>query len=467
MFQAFHEFLVKQQLLVPGDRVLVALSGGPDSVALLHLLQASAARLGAELRAAHLDHGLRPESIEDARFVADLCLLRSIPLDSERCNVAAVARRNRQGLEEAGRDQRREFLMRVAGREVCSVIALGHHRGDQVETFLHRLLRGTGLSGLAAMRPRSGPFIRPLLPFSRGEILDFLMHQKLDFREDASNRDRCFTRNRIRLDLLPLLQEFNPRVEERLAGLSRRIALEEEFWQEEVEKALQGIRIDDKFHSLQDGPSQEGAEIRLDRSGLLELHPALRARVLRHTLGIVRGELAGLSAVHLESLEELVRSGPSQGELHLPGAWVARRYEIIRLRCTPPSVFHQEELTIEGPGDWLLTDGRRLRVRMLKAPLGESALAVEFAAEMVSFPLSVRSLRPGDRFRPDNGEGSTKIKKFFIDQKVDRESRTTIPLVIEREILWIGGLRRCAGREVSANSEAVLRIEILPQEQAD
>jgi tRNA(Ile)-lysidine synthase len=460
MFQAFHDSLVKSGLLKSGDRVLVALSGGPDSVALLHLLHAASDCLGIELRAAHLDHALRKESFEDARFVADLCSSLNIPLVVERCDIAAMARRKRQGLEEAGREQRREFLSRVAHRQGCSFIALGHHRGDQAETVLHRLLRGTGLSGLAAMRLRSGPFIRPLLPFSRDQILDFLVQRQLDYREDSSNRERCFTRNRIRLDLMPLLKKFNPRVEERLTTLSRQIALEEDYWQNEVKKALDRVRCGKRPPGATEDP--DNSEIWLDRAALLALHPALQIRVLRHALAEVRGGLAGLSAAHLEAVDQLVRTGPSQGELHLPESWVARRYERLWVRSTPPPEPIATQLTVDGPGEHVLGDGRRLRFLLLESPRGESSQAVEFAVEQVFFPLIVRTFRPGDRFRPDGGGGSGKLKKFFIDWKVDREIRQTVPLVVGREVLWVVGMRRCAGFQAFTTPAGVLRIEILP-----
>jgi tRNA(Ile)-lysidine synthase len=462
MFKRFHEILAGSQWVSSGDRVLAALSGGPDSVALFHLLHASSGPLGFSLHAAHLDHSLRPESAEDARFVARLCASLDIPLVVEQCDVSAVARRQRQGLEEAGREQRREFLLRTARRHGCTVIALGHHRGDQAETLLHRLVRGSGLSGLAAMRPQNGPFIRPLLTFSRRQIIDFLVEQKIDFLEDASNQNRCFTRNRIRLDLLPLLREFNPRVEERLANLSRRIALEEDFWDQEVDKVLTDLRQGTNPRQPVDPAGKSGPEAWLDRARLLALHPALRARVLRRALGDLRGQLAGLSAVHLEAVEELVRSGPPQGELHLPGAWVARRYDGLWLRTSPPQVAEFGEFIVDGPGEWPLPDGRRLRFSLSVHPLEEGPGAVEFAADKVPFPLSVRPFRPGDRFRPRGGAGSGKIKKFFIDRKVDHEIRKTIPLVVAGEILWVVGMCRCAGLETGPASELVLRIEILP-----
>lgn len=450
MLNEICDLLQEQGLVSAGDRVLVALSGGPDSVALLHLLVGVSRRLNLELHAAHLDHALRNESREDARFVAGLCSSLDIPLVVERRDVAALARLHRQGLEEAAREQRRRFLLATARKLCCSAIALGHHRGDQAETVLHRLLRGTGPAGLAAMRPKSGPFIRPLLSFSREQILTFLSEQGHAFLEDSSNLERRFTRNRIRLDLLPLLREFNPRVEEHLAGLARRFAMEEDFWSVESAAALAGLR-------------QAGdREAWLDRPRLLALHPALRSRVLRRALGEVRGHLDGLAAVHFEALEALLRSGPVQGEIHLPAAWAARRYQRLWLRAAPPEESAPFVQAVDGPATVFLPDGRRLLFGLAEMPRGENPGAVEFGASQVAFPLTVRTFRSGDRFHPQGAPGGKKLKDFFIDQKVEREMRSSLPLVTAGEILWVVGMRRCAGYCVKPGRGPVLRIELLP-----
>jgi tRNA(Ile)-lysidine synthase len=449
MLSEICDLLQEQDLVSVGDRVLVALSGGPDSVALLHLLVGASRRLNLELHAAHLDHALRDESREDARFVAGLCSSLGIPLVVERRDVASLARLHRQGFEEAARDQRRRFLLDTARKLGCAAIALGHHRGDQAETVLHRLLRGAGPAGLAAMRPRNGLFIRPLLSFSRKQIVTFLAEQGHAFVEDASNRERRFTRNRIRMDLLPLLREFNPRVEEHLAGLARRLAEDEDFWNVEAAGALAGLR-------------QAGdREVWLDRPRLLALHPALRSRVLRMALGEVRGHLDGLAAVHFLALENLLRNGPVQGEIHLPSAWAARRYQRLWLRAAPPDESPPFVQVVDGPATVLLPDGRRLLFGLTERPRGEHSGAVEFAARQAAFPLTVRTFRPGDRFHPLGAPGGKKLKDFFIDQKVEREARASLPLVDAGEILWVVGMRRCAGYGLKPGEEPVLRIELL------
>jgi tRNA(Ile)-lysidine synthase len=446
MLAVFDRILREQRLLSPGDRVLVAVSGGADSVALLHLLHALAPTFPLTVLAAHLDHGMRPESAQDAEFVRSLCAGLDIVLFEERVDVPALAAQGRRGLEETARAARRQFLFETAARQECAAIALGHHRGDQAETILFRLLRGSALTGLAAMRPRSALLIRPLLSFSRQQILDFLAGRGLPFVEDASNSDVAFTRNRIRHQVLPLLREFNPRVEEHLARFSSRLTLEEDYWEGEERRLLAEL-------------GQVGVgEVRFARSGLLALHPAMRLRLVRRALLSVRGDLNGIAACHLEGIEELLLADRSQAELNLPGGWAGRRYEQLWLRRMPPEKSPPCFFTIDGPGTFPLPGGGEMQVVLVPSPLGENRRAVEFDAVRVPFPLTIRSLCPGDRFRPAGLNGSKKLKDFLIDAKVPREQRHRLLLVVAAEILWVVGMRRCAGWQPAQSGGMVLRL---------
>ena len=266
MEKAFGQTLRRPCLVAPGDRVLVAVSGGADSVALLHLLRRVAGRFSLQLRAAHLDHAMRAESAADAAFVGRLCAGWEIPLETARVDVPALAAEPPAELEEAAREARRAFLLAAAGRAGCRLIALGHQRGDQAETFLQRLLRGSGPTGLAAMRRCSGPFIRPLLPFSRSA--------------DARLPGCPPPRLRWRMPPMPTRPSpatasatsccrccgtCNPAIEAQLARLSDRLGLEEDFW------AQSGSRP-----SWPPWPPAGGAGCASSRRGLLALHPALR-----------------------------------------------------------------------------------------------------------------------------------------------------------------------------------------------
>lgn len=442
----FISVIKEHRLVLPGQKVLVAVSGGPDSVALLTLFQRNAETLGISLQVAHLDHQIRRESSDDALFVARFCAELGVELITAAVDVVALAREAKEGLEAAGRRARRAFLLETAERYGCARIALGHHRGDQAETVLHRLLRGSGVSGLSAMALQQGPFVRPLLFFGREQLLAFLATQRLPYRVDESNRNLAFTRNRIRHELLPLMQRYNPRIEEHLVALSRRVSVEETFWREQESLGLSAALL----------PAD--GEVQLDRQALLALHPALRIRVLRRALEALRGDLQEISAEHLESLGALVVSERPQGDLHLPRAWIGRRYERLLLRPVAPELLPPFAIDIPGPGSYELPGGGRLLFSIEVSGAQESRQVVEFSAASIAFPLKVRTFQPGDRFRPCGQGGAKKLKSFFIDAKIPREERVRIPLLLGPELLWVVGVRRCAGYRPAGSGEKVLRI---------
>lgn len=431
-----------------GTRMLVAVSAGPDSVALLRLLQRTVAAHRHPLVVAHLDHGLRPEGALDAAFVRALAAQLALPCLCERVSVPELARAAGCGWEEAARAARREFLLRTAAAQGCALIALGHQRGDQAETVLHRLLRGTGATGLAAMRPRDGALVRPLLGFARAELLAYLQRLGQTFREDASNADTRYTRNRIRHELLPLLTGFNPQIEGQLAGLARRLATEEDYWREQVEQAWQQL-----------SPRREAGRLVLQRPGLLAQHPALRARVLRQALRLA-GITGEVGQAHLAAFERLVVSSRPQGELYLPAGWVGRRYDEVWCAVAAPPPIPSAQVAVAAPGDYPLPGGGVLRVTLTTAAQGEHRGRVEFAAERVAFPFTLRRPRPGDRFRPSGMVGHRKLKDYFIAERLPREERCRQWLVAGAELLWLVGRRRCAGYEPTKGG-SVLGLELL------
>jgi tRNA(Ile)-lysidine synthase len=446
MQDALFKILVKQNLVAPGDRVLVAVSGGADSVALLHLLHRLAPTFPLTLWVAHLDHALRPESGEDLLFVKRLCERFALPFVSCREPVAEMAEQRGIGLEEAGRDARRSFLEQTAAGLDCRWIALGHHRGDQAETVVHRLLRGSALSGLAGMRLKNGPFIRPLLSFSRQQLVDYLDRQGLSHVQDKSNDDFAYTRNRIRHQVLPVLQSLNPAVEEHLAQLALRIESEEDYWAGEEVRVLETL-----VRRRADG-------LWLDCESLAAVHPALRIRVIRRALGEVRGSLAGLGRLHLEAVANLLGGLRPQGEVHLPGAWVGRRYRQLWLRRFPPVIGEPYSLAIPGPGSYPLPGGAELAVSLVGTGAGEDRWTVEFDASLLRFPLTVRTFAKGDRFHPSGAAGGKKLKDFLIDGKIPREQRRSLPLVVGETILWVAGVRRCHGLRPVSGGAAVVRM---------
>ena len=433
MLDSVARYIRRHELIAAGDRVLVAISGGSDSLALLEILRQLAPGWPFELAAAHLDHGLRSDSAADAAFVADRCARLGVALETKRIDVRERASELSGGLEAAARTIRRNFLQQAAERQECRVIALGHQRDDQAETVLERLLRGSGATGLAAMRPRSGPFVRPLLECTRRQLCEYLQVQGLAWREDASNDDPAFTRNRIRGQLLPLLTTFNPRIHERLAELSTRLALEEDFWEAQLERCEA-----ERVQLLGDG-------LELSVTALATLHPALRDRLLLRLLARVRGVRQGLLSVHVSAVVGLLEPGSPQREVHLPGLWVLRRYDRLEIRSRPATTADTYVLTVASPGVYPLPGDLVLEVSLHEGAGPRNPWVAEFAADQIAWPLSVRNLRPGDRIALPGG-GRQRLKELLRAARLSHEQRSFVPLVVADEILWVAGLRRVPGR---------------------
>jgi tRNA(Ile)-lysidine synthase len=450
MLNRFHNSLIKSGCIPTGCRVLVAVSGGVDSVALLYLLRHAADNMGLYLEVAHLDHALRDTSREDARFVEKLCADLGVPLTVERRDVAEIARQRKGNLEEVARQVRRDFLLTTAQAHNCDLIALGHHADDQAETFLMRLLRGAGPAGLASMSMISGPVVRPLLPFHRADLLAYLKKAGISWREDESNLDQGLTRNRIRHGLLPVMESFNPKISAQLAGLCEQIRQDEDFWTDLVRKELRrcGRWQDDEYT--------------LDRLHVLKLQPGLASRVVRAALLQVRGDLRGMTATHIVDILKLVRTDLPQKELNLPGVWVARRYEKLLFRKQKPDCVEHFEIELGGPGIYPLPDARFLHLSLKEQSLGERVGVVEFSATNLSFPLQLRHCKPGDRLRPSGMSGSKKLQDFFVDLKLTSEERQKALLLLkDDEVIWVLGLRRSEGR-LPKLGDPVLRIAIEP-----
>jgi tRNA(Ile)-lysidine synthase len=293
--------------------LVVGLSGGADSVALLDALASLRRRRGFRLVAAHLDHGLRAGSADDAAFCAELCRRLDVPLLSGSADVRARASRERGGLEQAARRERYAFLRRVAEEEAAVAVAVAHTQDDQAETLLLRLLRGAGATGLAGMRPRSGDIVRPLLAVSRRQVLAHLRERGLSWREDPSNVDLAHRRNRVRHELIPYLEErFNPGIRAALARTASVLGDEDAHVRAEADALVAAIA------------REEGEAILLRRVPLAEAPPAVARAAVRQVL-LRAGGLAQVGALHVDRVLALARAkAPSGRRLPLPGGREAR-----------------------------------------------------------------------------------------------------------------------------------------------
>jgi len=420
--------------IAAGQGLVVGVSGGADSVALLDAVVALAAARRLRVVAAHLDHGLREGSADDARFVADLCARLGVPLRSGCADVRARARRDGHGLEAAARAERRAFLGRVRREEGAALVLLAHTRDDQAETVLLRLLRGAGSRGLGAMRSRAGRLLRPLLGVSRGEVLAHVEARGLRFREDASNRDPAFARNRVRHELLPYLESgFNPRLREGLARTATLLADEADC----LERLASRIPFEETA----------AAEVELPLAALREAHPALARLALRRAIG----RTGGLGRVTADQVERLLtlarRPGASGRRLPLPGGREASlRFDRLHIgpRRAVPDAF---ERALPVPGEVALPAGT-LRAEPATGPATSNAqMAI---LPLPDEPLVVRTRRPGDRVRSHGREIS--LGRFLMALRVPAEARAGLALVAAgRRVLFVPGLALDAPRAEGAH----------------
>jgi tRNA(Ile)-lysidine synthase len=410
----------------PGSTIVSALSGGADSVALLHALSIEGRARGLRLLAAHLDHGLRESSSDDAAFCRALCAAWDVPFRAARADVAALARRDGGGIEQAARLARHAFLRRVREEDGALAVALAHTRDDQAETVLLRLLRGSGRRGLGAMRARTRGLWRPLLAVSRADVVAHLVAHGLEWREDPSNRDLRFARNRVRHELLPYLEtHFNPRVRTTLARSADVLAGESEALDRAAARLVRRARLHDPG-----GPA-------LSRAVLRAAPPAVAALAVRRLLADAGGT-RDVGASQVRRLLGLVNVPAASGRrLPLPDDRVAlvRFDRLVIARAAPPEPAFAA--TLDVPGRVRLPDGRTLRAEEAKAPAAGSASDAIVPAPAA--PLCVRTRRPGDRIRSRGRDIS--LKRFLLDRRVPADLRPGLPLVADgSRVVWVPGL---------------------------
>jgi tRNA(Ile)-lysidine synthase len=454
--------VARERLLARGERVLVAVSGGADSVALLHALVLLRGELALDLRVAHVHHGLRLEADRDAEFVLALAGRLGCPATVERVAVARAGR----SPEEAARIARLAALERIARAASAGRVALGHTADDQAETVLMRALEGAGPRGLAGIPIRRGPFVRPLLDAGRAAVLQHLAVHDLPWVEDASNQDRRFLRNRIRHDLLPAIEAQGwPQ----LGGALRRTA---GACREAVE-ALDTLLVPEVARSVHALP---GGRL-VDLAPLRALPPGAAKNLLRRAvLDLWTGgrPVSGLRAHHLTALHALV-DGPVGASVRLPrGLTVERaRHGLWIAPLTPPS----SAVPVAVPGETRLdAPGLRLAVDLVSAaaapaqPTG-SPWEAWFDQETAPMPLALRPACRDDRVVPLGADGPVRVSRVLAAAGYPRRARRHWPLVVAmrpggEEVLWVVGVRRASQAPVTPETRTVLRIRAVAYPEA-
>ncbi|MBI4553965.1 MAG: tRNA lysidine(34) synthetase TilS [Candidatus Latescibacteria bacterium] len=454
VLQTVEATIQRYRMFSPGDRVIVAVSGGPDSVALVHVLWGLRDRLGIDLTVAHLNHRLRgPDSDGDAAFVTRLAAQLDLPVAIQAEDVRALSRARRLSLETAAREARYAFLERVAVERGAQKIATGHTADDQAETILMRLIRGSGVGGASGIRPvRDGRVVRPLLMVTHQEVHAYLAAHHLSARVDVSNADLGYLRNRVRHVLLPCLQaEYNPEIVAALSRFGEVHRAEEELLERETDRVFQ-----------QAVTEQASDRIVIAVSPFIEGALALRRRVVRHIVTRLGGQPDVLTFEHIERTLGLAESGRPGQLLALPGGIrVERRREGMVFRRGVARPF---EVPLTIPGTTVLPDGAgRVQTRVLDpkdVPVVQERSVAVFDEEAIQPSGVVRTRRPGDRFAPIGMAGTKTLKALFNEWAIPRLERDRIPLLVSGDrVLWVVGHRVSRWGQVSPQTKRAVMVE--------
>lgn len=454
--------------------LLIAVSGGFDSMVLLHLLASFAPSRRPALRAVHLHHGLRGKSADlDLALVRAACRSLSVPLVFGRADVRGLARRGGLSLEAAAREARYLFLARCAARAGARAVALGHTADDQAETFLMRLVRGAGARGLGGIRPvrPEGALrvVRPLLCLRRAEVLSYAGARGVPHREDASNRDRSFTRNRVRYGLIPYLERnYNPNVRDALLRTAEILAREHDFCDAHAARRYRTLAREEK------------GRVAFPARRFAALPPALRAGVLRRAIAAL-GAPGEVRFADAETAALLCRAAGGRGALCLPGGIAVFREYGALVVGRPPAPARDYEFPLRDGAEVMLPScclrfrlavraRRRIGRLRRKTPGlatvwgvgGEGAwpLVERFSLEALGGEgLTVRNRRPGDRYCPLGTAGERKLKKILIDERLPARLRGVVPLLARgREIAWLPGHRIAEAFKVTPATRRVLEV---------
>lgn len=448
MLQRTAAYMKQQQINLNGEKVIIGLSGGMDSVCLFHILK----DLGVSLEAVHVNHQIRGEEAKrDEQFVKDLCARYNIPFHGYRYDVPKISREKHLSEEEAGRMVRKEAFARVMKEQGAGYVALAHHGNDRAETFLFHLSRGTGVKGLGSMKPVQGTIIRPLLWAERKEIEQYVQEKGYEFVEDATNSQTEYTRNKIRHEIIPALEEINPRCIPHICGAAEKLSAVSAYIDREAEKLCRLSAV------------MYGQEVQILKLAFEQGDEVLRIPVLQKCVEYLSGSLVNITEEHLEKLGALFAMQTGK-EIHLPyGITAVRTYEGIRM------FFREEkgqtepvEITGEGTYDF---GGVTFRV------------SVEAWDESKIFPIKnytkcfdydkiidkvfLRNRGSGDYLEINKNHGRKSLQDYLVNEKVPKDERDrVILLACGSHILWVVGKRISEYYKVTKETKKVLKVQV-------
>lgn len=442
-------------MLKSGDKVVVAFSGGVDSTALIYILNSLSKKLKIKLFAAHLDHMIRGKDAGlDASFVKKTSNELGIPCHIEKFDVPGFAKQNKLNLEDAARRIRYEFLERTAAKVGADRIALAHTADDNIETFLMRLIRGTGMKGLEGIPPVRDKIIRPMIQLYRKEIEKYLNSKRIIPKIDRTNFETKYLRNRIRRNLIPALESYNPNIRQSLVRAIAAANTIQDFVELKAKEAFKDVI------SL-----KTTREIRIDIKKFLAIDPVLKGEVLRLAIGAVKKDLVDISFVHIGDIIEQL--GKKRAEVDLPGIYAVVNKGVLSISAEGPRKNEAKPFMhkLEVPGEVRdEKEGFIVEADVLDSvPLSELRAKNPYQAyldyDKISKPLMVRNRKEGDSYSPLGLKGRKKLQDIFVDEKIDIDERDKVPVIDDGEkIVWIVGYRMSEDAKVTPSTKKVVKL---------
>ncbi|MBC3886873.1 tRNA lysidine(34) synthetase TilS [Acetobacterium paludosum] len=466
MEKKVNNYIEEEGILEAGDHILIGVSGGADSLALLYFLDKYKEVFNVSIGVAHLHHGLRGEAADaDEEFVRNFCQEKAIPFYSRQRNIPEIAVNEKISIEEAGRNERYDFFRTVAQENGYNRIALGHHINDQAETMLMRLIRGTGVKGVSGIKSsRNNFYIRPFLCLEKKEIVAYCEKNHLAYRTDATNFQKDYTRNKIRLDIMPMILEINPKAEIHFNEFTKIANEYEAFFEKYVDRVQKQL------------VSRKDDVVYLDRELWLCEEPVVQKEILRRLIFEFKGSLKEIEYNHITAFYHLLKTDKTTWEIHFPhDILLMRRYDrvmvtnrqkdmnqaVISPKLIIPGktwIFSKEGIILESK--IMTQDEFRKKMSFFSKEL-ENHSEKYFDYDKMNDNIYLRSRKSGDFFYPTGISGKKTIKKYFIDKKIDRNLRDGIPLLaMNSEVLWIIGYAINGRCLADFNTKNILKVNV-------
>ena len=454
LIESVKKSIIKYKMITPGDTIIAAVSGGPDSLCLADILSKLADGMNLSLVIAHYEHGLRPdEDSSETLLVKDFAGALNVPFETEK---GAGLKDLSSSIEEKARECRYDFLDRLKIKYNADKIATGHNLNDQAETVLMRLLRGSGMTGLSGIPPvRNNTFIRPLIETRRENIMEYLEFNKISYATDSSNHDTRYLRNKIRLELIPELTKYQPRLIETMGRLAHNLREENEFIERQADEWAE-----------KNTKQEKSGEYAVNTEILSKLPDAFLKRIIRNIIKRHSLNLYGIDSEHVDEIIGLITNTKPNASIDLPGSLIVRKeYNslIFSSGTLEPAAF---EYLVNGDGELPVCETNKIiKIETIENNMQQGFLSDPNIAllngDMLPFPLTVRNFRKGDKFIPLGMKGHKKLKNFFIDLKIPPAVRRKTPVIIKDDkIVWVCGFRIDDRFKVTTATKTILKITL-------